>query len=154
MRNREYTTCLHLTERPCRLDAFVNEIAAVVDDQQYGELLAEIWIDTEYPYAAFNTWQQLFASKRPGRENLMNDEERAALSALPSTLAIYRGGWTNKGLSWTLSEDQARRFVVRFGGDRKSKMFKGTVAKDKVYAYRNRRNEQEIVVDPKFVTVE
>ena len=151
----QYFAYLFITKRPSRLDVFVDELLPLLKDQQYWKLLAYIWTDAEGPGVNYPTWSQLFASKRPFRDLLMNKAERTTLAAMPEVLTVYRGGSTKKGLSWTLSEERARWFAERFKDAKKpSKVFQGTVPKSKVYAYLDDRQEQEIVVNPRFVTVE
>ena len=150
---REFRGCLFLTKRPYRLDMFVDQLVPLLKDQQYWKLLSFVWVDTEGPHLNFSTWAHLFASERKFRPMLMDKAERAALAAMPDVLTIYRGGSTKKGLSWTLTEEKARWFASRHR-DGKSRVYKATVPKDKVYAYLNGRKEHEIVVNPKFVTME
>lgn len=154
LRQQKYAQYLNIIQRPYRLEAFVDGVEVMVKDRQYWKLLSSMWLDTEYPYANYSEWLRLFGSKRTLRPLLMNKAERATLTALPDVLTIYRGGQTKRGLSWTVSEDKARWFAERFDRDGKHQVFKGTVPKNKVYAYLNERKEQEIVVDPKFVIVE
>ena len=141
-------------QRGYRLVTFADELVPLLTDQQYWELLAYVWVDTEFPHQAYDLRRELFASKRLHREALMTVEEQTAFAAMPSTLTVYRGGSTANGLSWTLSKDKARWFAERFDRDGKHQVFKGTVSKDKVYAYLKGRKEEEIVVNPKFVSIE
>ena len=150
---RQFASYLLLIKRPYRLDVFVDELIPLLKDQQYWKLLSNIWTDAENPHVNHSTWVHLFASKRKFRPLLMNKAERAALAAMPEVLTVYRGGRTKRGLSWTLSEEKARWFADRHKDKGVNKVFKGTVPKHKVYAYLNGRKEEEIVVDPKFVTL-
>ena len=77
----------------------------------------------------------------------MKSSERKAFAKLPKVITAYRAindeSEIETALCWTLSEDIAKR-VFSQGGRRKvvAKQF----TKDEVFAYFNRRKEQEILV--------
>lgn len=136
-------------ERPYRMQKFI-EYMDDMDDNTYWELLSSIWTDSE------NLWQyntflgMLMHSGRPGREKLMDEEEKAFLDALPDQFSIYRGhqGKRNRnGWSWSLSYGKARWFGFRFN-QKGAAVCRATVNKKDVFAYFDGRGEFEIVVDP------
>ncbi len=59
---------------------------------------------------------QLFQSKRPKRDCLMNASERRKLENLPDRFPIYRGfiGKRGEGLSWTIDRTTGNWFASRF----------------------------------------
>ncbi len=149
-----YLSYLTLVERPYRVGAFY-KLMPLFTDQQYWEWLGEIWIDAAFPFERLRKWKALFGSDRSNRHLLMDEAERAALANMPDVLTIYRGGKNRDGLGWTLSEDVAKKFAFTFVGARPcNRVFEGTVPKSKVYAFLTGRNEQTIIVDPRFVTVQ
>jgi len=79
---------------------------------------------------------------------MMDDEELTALAALPETLTVYRGcGPLNrKGASWTLDRDVAVKFpfLSRYKVE-SPLLISATVQKDKVLAFKQGRNESEII---------
>jgi hypothetical protein len=142
---KKYSQIIFLHERPYRLEAFV-QITKELPDAKYWSLLASVWTDTENGWQNLPTWRALFWSKRPGRENLMDADERLTLANLPETVEIYRG-CTNKlnedGISWTLNRDKAEFFANRFskGGLVLSKQ----INKSDIIAVFNGRGEAEVI---------
>jgi len=137
---------IFLHERPHRFEAF-DEIAYMLTDEEYWELLGKVWSDTE------NLWQIYFISRllrspRGSRERMMDEKERAFLAKLPDQFMIYRGHHTvnRRGYSWTLSYNKAKWFAHRF--QRAGHVAIASVRKEHVIAYLGGRNELEIVVDP------
>ena len=97
--------------------------------------------------------RQLFAVDRPGKENMMDEEERAFLANQPDQFEIYRGyGKTVNGWSWTVDREKAIWFAQRLDFDSPT-LATGTVQKADVLAYFAGRKESEIIVDPKKVKV-
>ena len=138
-----------LHERPWRVHAF-DDIAALMDDADYWQLLGVIWIDSENIRQNPTEWHNLLRVDRPGREAIMRDDELEALAALPDTITVYQGhtGARDDGWSWTTERHVAEWFATRFAsmeGD-KPMLTTGTVDKADVVAYFTRRNEFEILV--------
>jgi hypothetical protein len=86
----------------------------------------------------------------------MTEEEQRYLAESPDAITIYRGtnrGSAMRGLSWTLSIQQAAWFAKRqsrIRGD--SIVFESVVRKRDVLAYFSGHNEDEIVVHPIYWT--
>ncbi len=144
---RQWSTYIFLHERPHRIEAFV-KIVDELGDKEYWELLGGIWADSE------NLWQHgrilpyLINLPRPGREFMMDEEERQFLSSLPEEFIIYRGHQKKNrlGYSWTLSFEKAAWFSTRFGKVRH--VVSAIVSKEDVIAVLLGRSEFEIVVNP------
>ena len=158
-----YHDYLMLIEPSCRATAFQEEVACFLPDDEYWLTLRHLWLNHKLPpHWDGNTWFDLFAAFREQRKLLMSEEERAVLAVLPTTLTVYRGGVSTRGLGWTLEKNKALFFAQSFaiinplrGHPRQEhQVFKGTVPKDEVYAYLNGCGDEEIVVDSRFVTVE
>ena len=154
---------LMLIEPTCRATVFAEEVASLLPDGEYWTMLRHLWLKHDLPpHWDGDTWPGLFASSRKQRELLMNAEERAVLAVLPAILTVYRGGVNRNGLGWTLEKDKARFFAESFAiinplrghPPEEHKVFKGTVPKDKVYAYLNEKGDEEIIVAPEFVVTE
>lgn len=142
---KKYSQIIFLHERPYRLEAFV-QITKELSDKEYWSLLESVWTDTENGWQNLPTWRALFWSKRPGRENLMDENERFTLANLPETVEIYRGclnGINEDGMSWTLNRDKAEFFANRFskGGIVLSKQ----INKSDIIAVFNGRGEAEVI---------
>lgn len=82
LEEKNYSGVIWMYERPYRMEKFT-EIAHNLSDKEYWDLLGSIWADSE------NLWQygfmlgHLLNSPRPGRENMMDDDERELLTKLP-----------------------------------------------------------------------
>lgn len=146
---KDFNRAIWWYERPYRMQTFI-ELMDEMSHEEYWDILGSIWTDSE------NLWQynsflgMLLHSKRPGREHMMDEEERTFLSALPDEFSIYRGhqGKRNRnGWSWSLSYGKAKWFGFRFS-QKGAAVARATVKKSDVIAYLDGRNEFEIVVDP------
>jgi hypothetical protein len=154
----EYGLYVFLHERPYRSDA-LNNIAYLVDDEEYWELVSDVWRDTE------NLWQwgdkidRILGDEPEETRRMMDDDDRQVFDALPDTIEVFRGydeqfedtpGW-----SWTLDHERARWFARRWSAraGHEPRVAVGEVAKANVAAYIGGRNEAEIIVNPKHVTV-
>lgn len=92
-----------------------------------------------------------------GRDEMMNDRERAAYNALPDELTIYRGCYPNNkwGLSWSLEREVAAGypFLHRYRQTDQALLVKATLQKNDVVALKNDRSELEIICwRPKHVS--
>lgn len=147
---RNWNAFVHLHERPYRFNAFC-EIEKLLTDHEYWRMLGAIWSDSE------NLWQftflisRLLNSDRKGRGLFMNTQERRFLASLPDKLAVYRGhiGKNKAGWSWSLSYLKAYWFSGRFS-HKNTGVARAVVNKSDVIAVITRRNEFEIIVDPKI----
>lgn len=154
--NGEWYTYIFLHERPWRLEALL-EVMDNVDDEQWWALVARVWMDSENIRECQVEWDAVLRSDRPGREFMMDDEDREALIKMPGVLTIYQGCTEDRddGWSWTLKRETAEWFANRFASLEKSspKLRIGKVFKPHVTAYLTDRSEHEIIVDPKHVMV-
>jgi hypothetical protein len=155
MREGKWINVMLCVNKPYRLDAII-VFERFMDDAGYWQCVNDAWTSMEGCGSGSNSrcFARLFSSKRPGRENLMSELERATLEALPDTISVYRGfvGRRGRGLSWSRSRKVAEWFARRFaclGGQ--PTLIEGVAHKDKVLAYLNDRQEQEIVILPEHV---
>ena len=84
---------------------------------------------------------------RRARDYFMSKEDRKYFDSLPEQVVVYRGylqGKNKTGFSYTLNKERAEWFANRFSGD--GKVYERTVRKDKIVAYTNRRDEQEVII--------
>ena len=148
---------VYLHERPYRLDALL-EISDDVDDATFWSLLSGIWTDSENIRQNQEIWNEIFDSGRDGMENMMKDEERDALAALPKKIKIYQGhtGDRDDGWSWTTDEKVALWFALRFSKmeGSEAQVTEATVDKDNVLAYLLGRGESEILTSPEDVVID
>lgn len=99
--------------------------------------------------------QKIMQSQQP--KDIM--ATKSALKKFPDVLTIYRGGSNDistpaeSAHSWTLDISIANFFASRLGTGR-GYIAKGTIPKDKVLFYNFNRDEQEVFVFPKDVSIQ
>jgi hypothetical protein len=138
--------------RPYRMNIF-ESIAHRLSDDEYWSILGSILVDTENFWQFSSLATRLISSSRPGRENLMEEEERIALAGLPDILTLYRGcsSHNRRGWSWTLDKEIAIWFSRRQRMRGEDIVLTGTAHKKDVVAYFKGRGEEEILIDPRKV---
>ena len=158
-KDKNWNRFIWLHERPYRLDAYM-DICKNMKPAEYWTILRDIWIDAEFPGVNQKVWLHLFMRKHPDRRKLMTGKERRVLGTLPKEeMDIYRGYYGDEhqeGMSWTTSYDKASWFAKRFAGDDKNReplVAEAVCNKKDVIAYFNGRKENEILIDPKDITI-
>lgn len=111
-----------------------------VDRDRLRVLLPDIWRDTEQPHQFGRKPSELFRAAGP---ELLSDAP--VPWATGDVLTVWRGG-RPQGISWTLDRKRAEWFAGRFDGE---SVWRGTIEASKVWAYFERRNEQEVVLNPR-----
>jgi hypothetical protein len=157
LRRKRWYSAICLFERPYRADALMM-IASThrIVGADYWELVGSVWTDSENIWQHTDEWKAIFHSRRKHREMVMDEDERAELASLPSTLPIivYRGckeHVNEQSLSWTTNPDTAIWFATRFAstgshrGNGQPLVLVGRVMRDDVLALFNGRGESEIV---------
>lgn len=153
---RDVWQILMYTHKPYRPLLF-KLCADDLSDEDYAQMLAEVWTGTENPNQDANVsipqWIKLF--KKADKQYLMDDDERKFYDSLPDDepITVYRGvgqGREPYGLSWTVNEKTARWFANRWHNP-DAYMFKGQCFKKDVLAYFNGRGEDELVVSVKNI---
>lgn len=157
---REFSAVIFAVyERAYRLYGFA-EIAGDLDDEEYWELLGAMWTDSENIHENEQQWMEFLSDERPMQDRMMEEEERAALAAMPETLTVYRGFEVeerHEGLSWTLDKAKAVWFAKRLhipDHGHTPRVATATVQKTDVIAHFTGRGESEIVAMPEDVNVE
>lgn len=163
---RCYEIYLTTFDSHLRLAAFL-DIVPRLNDREYWTLLRDVWTTAEVTFPKKQDWLNLLCAQRPERESFMNCNEHETLQSLPSVVQIYRGcGHVDGiyGLSWTLNYERAKFFAAYSCGPRRHVLCPGlqgqwpvlataTCSKSDVIAYLDHRDEEEIVVDPRKITV-
>lgn len=106
---------------------------------------------------SFTPLGDLTTDLAPLRSHLMNEDERAALAALPDEVTVYRGCYAlNKwGLSWTTDRAVAERFPTlhRYRQDGQPLLVTARARKANILAVKGGRDEAEIICyRPKHVS--
>ena len=95
--------------------------AHLIPDDRYWTILGRIYAVLDFTHSNFDLFHQLFRADRPGRENLMEPDERDVLARLPDELTVYRGYAYEdddeqdfaEGIAWTLDRHRAVWFANR-----------------------------------------
>ena len=130
---------------------FVRDVANFLSSEDFGTLLGEAWVKSEYANEDANVSKKevLELFKRVDKKALMSESELETYSDLDDTLVIYRGvaegnKQSTKALSWTTSFGKAKWFAERWG---KGTVYAADINKEDVFAYFDRKGEDEVVVD-------
>jgi hypothetical protein len=144
---------VYLHERPYRLEAFLG-LESKLEDNQYWELLADVYTDQETFYANYDVWDDLLCVERDDPQAFMSREEQLVFDLLPEILTVYRGvDEKNRelGFAWSLKKETATWFAKRH--TQAGRLITATIKKSNVLGYKNTRNEEEIVVtNPLFLS--
>jgi hypothetical protein len=146
-------------EKPFRMEYLLKYQDRIPDDQ-YWRLLHDVWTGIENPWQYKRQIQRLFKGRKGVvRECFRDEKDWEYFQSLPDIIEIYRGCTVlnRSGWSWTLSKAKARWFSRRFNDvyDREVNgiVINRTIRKDIAHFYTNCRNEQEIVVNPRLLSL-
>lgn len=146
-----------------------DESACRSQDQQveFNRLLGQMWTDPEVVSHTSDVLLPCFRGELPSGPCLhfMVDTERIRLAELPEEVQVFRGHApvTEHKPCWTLNPKVAVDWACKFDPgtfptDQSPEyqfcapiLTVGTVRKSQIFAYVNRRNEDEILVHPEYV---
>lgn len=125
--------------------------------EDFTKLFKDAWILSENPNDDINVPVDMLIQwfKKTDKRILMNNEELEVYNSLPDEFTIYRGvGRKSKrnGISWTRNKEIAEWFMSRWE-DEGGYMLMAIVKKENCLAYINARNEEEIIVDTRYIKI-
>ena len=141
-----------IIRKPYRL-TFLKYVMPYLSKHDFSVYLADAWVASENPNDDVNVPLRTSISwfKKADKKALMEPEDYQVYLSLPESFTVYRGvavGKNPNGLSWTRSLDKAKWFANRFNNKgKKGYVQKAVITKDRVLAYFNTRDEEEIVVN-------
>lgn len=124
--------------------------------EDFSVMLADAWMRSENPNMDRNLNKaallEMFRQADPAE--LMEDSERKALEDMDEVVTIYRGVTSFnakkiRSLSWTTEYETADWFAHRF--EEEGTVYEAQIKKSHILAYFGRRNESEVIVDPKYL---
>ena len=125
---------------------FTRNAHLIIDDSTYWNVLGTLW-KLGGTVIQQVLWINLFSSTRKKRHKIMKKHERKFWRRLPSTVVAYRAvnniDEAGTAISWTLSKDIANSLFSE-GGSRE--VVTRAFYKADIFAYFDRRKEQEIIV--------
>lgn len=137
--------------------AFLKYATPFLSQKDFSLILGDAWLRSEQPNHDPNLSQKqllkMFSVADP--KILMEDVERKRLAELDAVVTVYRGTHSAKpnserALSWTLNLDTAQWFANRYGKD--GKVYEAKIEKEHIHALFLRREESEVILDPKYLT--
>jgi hypothetical protein len=115
--------------------------ADLLPDDRYWSLLGQIYWCQKYTHYNRDLFDDLFRADRPGREHLMDAEEREVFARLPDVLTVYRGysddddeGYA-EGIAWTLDRRGAVWYANWVRKHDCPRVITGKVRKQDAWAY-------------------
>jgi hypothetical protein len=160
----DWRTYVFLHERPYRFNALMEAMEAMDfaswwelhDEPDLWSLIGAVWTDSENIHQHLEQWGEVWQINcdPSSRAHAMDEDEQAALAALPDTFTVWRGATHDgvaDGLSWTPDKEKAMWFARRYAHptDRPPYLAEGTVDKSEVLAYFSR--ETEVVLLPETI---
>jgi len=128
------------------VEYFVMNHRMIIDDAMYWNVLGTLW-KMGGTVVQQELWKGLFQSNRKKRHKIMKKRERKRWRRLPETIVAYRAinneSEIDSAISWTLSMTIANEFSE----DGKRKVVEKTFSKKDVFAFFDRRREEEILVN-------
>ncbi len=133
-----YLGCIEVSLQP----EWFDKDKDLFSDEQYWRLLGVAYCNqTRTTHNRRDLFDKLFRSERPGREHLMDEEERAIFARLPGEFVVYRGyaddDWNGyaDGIAWTLDRRHAVWFANRHREEENVRVIRAKVRKEDVWAY-------------------
>jgi hypothetical protein len=151
LREKKWMNYLLVIEKPYRIYALLDCREEGMHGAEWWKAVAWAWGNSENMHQNRRRWRDIWAVNEPERAAVMEEEEHAALAALPDPITIWRGTRHIKSvgaMSWTVDRSRATWFARRFWSEQsrtKPLLVRGRVAKADVLAYFSGRNESEIV---------
>lgn len=117
---------------------------ALLSNPRYWEILKTVWVAVGYTAVA-GEFRRYMQSSRPCRNYFMTPEEHEKLRKMDFPTKVYRAcnNENDGGISWTTSIEIAIEFATR---GEKEKILCREVERKDVFAYINRRGEDEIII--------
>jgi hypothetical protein len=143
---KKYSSYVFKHERPYRFQALL-DVYMLLDDKEYWELVSDVWVDSENIWQNLKHWKKLLKQRGETKHFFMDEDDKKDFDNLPDKLIVYRGyikGKNEKGLSYTTDENKAKWFAKRFYKD--GQVTSRYIDKKDVFAYTNRRSENEIIL--------
>ena len=146
-------------QRPYKL-VFLEIYSSQMSTEVYWEMFGDTWCEIENHYQHQEVIKYLIYETEHDfneRQLMFNEDELQVWNNLPDEpLTVYRGyvhRGARRGWSWTFSPAKALFFAKRLARENQiSKVVKGQVARRDIIAFFDRRNEREVVIDPRMVS--
>ena len=151
---KDFNRAVFLHERPWRLQAYA-ERAHLMSAREKGNLIGEVWADSEHPHINLRVWRMLWREPDVAL-HAMGNKELMAFDALKQKaeaggLTLWRGTGKSlaagRGLSWTTDRKMAEWFAAREGRASSSSVWQVKPPPDRMLAFLDGRGEDEVILD-------
>jgi len=138
--NQDWEGYIGCVEVYSQLDWLAKD-AYLLPDDKYWSLLGRIYGAKKFTHYSRDVIDTLFRADRPGRENLMDPDERDVLARLPDVLTVYRGYTDDKeegyedGIAWSLDRREGVWYANTDHDSDNPRLITGRVRKADVWAY-------------------
>ncbi len=145
---------LMLLENPHRM-FFLKHAEPYLSQKDFSQILSDVWTQTDTPHnnAYLDADELLKLFEKADPVYLMDQEEYERYQKFGETLTVYCGViQENAGkakVSWSLNPEMARWFGDLYWED--GTVYEAQIEKSHIYAFFNRINELEVIVDPKYL---
>ena len=152
-KEKDYETIFSYMDKKILITKYIELFDSIPAKQKY-ICFRDLWSRSEYGFDQFTPsfLEKVFKYKE------FSEERNASMNRLKEeigeheTITVYRGVTSSsthyeKAISWTLNEDVAEFFAMRFNS--KGKIMKAEIHIDDIHDYLSNRNEEEILLNPK-----
>jgi hypothetical protein len=144
-RANDHSTFVVNHRGPYQLEALlICEERGFTDHREFWELVGQVWPLNETIARSKTKWRKVWTRPYPGREHVMDEEDRAHFARLPAEFRVYRGVPNRRsvqGLSWTTDREMAIWFAHRNSKRMPPLLATGLTRKSDVLAFFTARNE-------------
>lgn len=151
----DYESLFSYMEKKILITKYIELFDKIPVEQKYN-CFRDLWVRSEYGFDQFNLpfLKKVFSYKEHSQERNEGIEEFKKIVGDHQTIEVFRGVTSSstpysKAISWTLDEDVAEFFAMRFNS--KGKIMKAEINIDDVYDYMMNRNEKELLLNPKKI---
>lgn len=129
---------------------FASNSHKIIDDANYWNVLGTLW-KLGGTVKQQDLWLKMFLSKRKRKHKIMKSRERKKWRKLPKAFNAYRAINCDEeietAISWSLSRNTVEKYFS-YNGERK--VVGRQFSKDDVFAFFDRRGEDEVLVNIKL----
>ena len=151
VRTKDIREYIFLHERPYRVHALLDAYLHWWNPEEpdWWKTVANVWIDSENIFQKISYWKSILTEQFSCPHLMMDEKDKKIFNELPAWINIYRGGYDDKGFSWTLDKEKAEWFSNRFKFlHPEMKVFEKRISKLDALAYLRGRDEAEIIYIP------
>ena len=152
-KEKDYETIFSYMEKKILITKYIELFDSIPAEQKYN-CFRDLWSRSEYGFYQFEPsfLEEVFSYKEFSEERNESMLKLKEQIENHETITVYRGVTSSsthfeRAISWTLDEDVAEFFAMRFNS--KGKIMKAEIHIEDINDYLYNRNEKEILLNPK-----